>query len=271
MGLERIAAVLQGKLSSYETDLFAPLIARVSDAGRQALRRRRGRRRLDARHRRPRAHGDVPDRRRRAALERVARLRAAPDHAAGHAPRPHARPHRAVPLEDGGLGRRRDGRGLPGVVAERARIEDAVRGEEERFAETLDSGMRRIEEYCEVQGARARPRVDGGFLFTLYDTYGFPRDLAEEIFKERGWRRHRRDERDVGGRDGRPARARARGRGVRAGDEGETTALYQRLGAELPPIAVRRLRDADDAGADPGARARRASGCARRPRARRSR
>ena len=47
------------------------------------------------------------------------------------------------------------GAAYPEVVAERARIEEAVRGEEERFAETLDSGMRRIEEYA-AAAAQAR-------------------------------------------------------------------------------------------------------------------
>ena len=51
------------------------------------------------------ARRHVPHRRRRDAVQRVARLRAAPDHAPGHAPRPDARPHRAVPLEDRELGR----------------------------------------------------------------------------------------------------------------------------------------------------------------------
>ena len=81
---------------------------------------------------------------------------------------------------------------IPEIVKERARIEDAARQEEERFAETLDSGMRRIDEYAEVAGRPGpRPsdaRVPGQFLFTLYDTYGFPRDLAEEILQDEGWR-----------------------------------------------------------------------------------
>ncbi len=62
-------------------------------------------RRLDARGRRSRARVDVPDRRRRRAVERVARLRAAQDHAARDAPRPQARHARALPA----LARRRAG------------------------------------------------------------------------------------------------------------------------------------------------------------------
>ncbi|MFQ5898148.1 MAG: alanine--tRNA ligase [Candidatus Methylomirabilia bacterium] len=81
------------------------------------------------------------------------------------------------------------GEAYPELREHRARVADTVRLEEERFAETLDAGMSRIEEYLEVQGGEQHPRVvDGGFLFTLYDTYGFPRDLAEEVFEDKGWR-----------------------------------------------------------------------------------
>src|SRR5438046_10696227 len=53
--------------------------------------------------------------------------------------------------------------------------------------------MRLIEEYDEAQRRERPPSVtsprtlSGEFLFRLYDTYGFPRDLAEEIFRDKGW------------------------------------------------------------------------------------
>ena len=86
---------------------------------RQALRRERGRRRLDARHRRPRARHGVPHRRRRAALQRGARLRAAPHHAPRHPPRDAARASRSRSSPrscDAVI--ERDGRRLPGAARE---------------------------------------------------------------------------------------------------------------------------------------------------------
>src|SRR5262249_6607869 len=63
---------------------------------------------------------------------------------------------------------------------------------EERFAETLDRGLERIAE--EAEGAagwptaeQGRRRVPGKVLFTLYDTYGFPVDLAKDDLQERGF------------------------------------------------------------------------------------
>jgi alanyl-tRNA synthetase len=87
MGLERITAIMQETLSNYDTDLFQPLLQEIS--------------RLVARDRRPRARHDVPHRRRRAAVQRVARLRPAQDHAPRDAPRAPPGPDRAVPLPAG--------------------------------------------------------------------------------------------------------------------------------------------------------------------------
>ena len=65
-------------------------------------------------------------------------------------------------------------------VAELVRmLTNVSHAEEFNRLQTLDNGMRRIEEYAATQGAAAGRAIDGGFLFTLYDTYGFPRDLAE--------------------------------------------------------------------------------------------
>src|SRR5207247_378308 len=85
------------------------------------------------------------------------------------------------------------GDAYPELHAEEQRIGELIRTEEERFGETLERGMRIIEDYLEVNKVQ-RDRelmtplvVDGGFLFNLYDTHGFPRDLAEEIFQDAGW------------------------------------------------------------------------------------
>ena len=65
--------------------------------------------------------------------------------------------------------------------------EEHVGEEEERFAAVLDVGMNRIAEYATAQGAAHGRAIDGRFLFTLYDTFGFPRDLAEDDLRDRGW------------------------------------------------------------------------------------
>ena len=113
MGLERISAVMQGTLSNYDTPLFMPLLEAIGKlSGHTYGGSMVADRRLDARRRRSRARVDVPDRRRRRAVERVARLRAAQDHAARDAPRPQARAARAVPVLARRRARARDGRRL---------------------------------------------------------------------------------------------------------------------------------------------------------------
>ena len=88
MGLERIAAVLQGKHDNYDIDLMRALIEASAEAtGTAARRRARG---VPPGDRRPSARLLLPDRRRGSAVERGPRLCAAPDHAPRHAPRPSA-------------------------------------------------------------------------------------------------------------------------------------------------------------------------------------
>ena len=87
MGLERIAAVLQGKHDNYDIDLFRALILASAEASGVAP--DGDARGLAPCHRRPSARLGVSDRRRRAAEQGRTGLCAAPDHAAGDAPCPH--------------------------------------------------------------------------------------------------------------------------------------------------------------------------------------
>src|SRR2546426_14617 len=188
MGLERMAAVMQGKRSSYETDLFARLIRQIAQLGGKPYgvdRERDVSMQVIADHARATtfliADGVLPSNEWRGYVLRRIMRRA-------------MRHGRKLGLTEPFLWRGVQwvgdvmGAAYPDIVRERDRIVEVVRQEEEQFARTLDQGMRRIEEYAQVQGAgRGRP-IDGRFLFTLYDTFGFPRDLAEEILVDQGWR-----------------------------------------------------------------------------------
>src|SRR4029079_5026237 len=76
------------------------------------------------------------------------------------------------------------GDAYPELVASEARVAQILKQEEERFAETLENGMKVLE------GALTREdrMLDGETVFQLYDTYGFPVDLTADIARERGVR-----------------------------------------------------------------------------------
>src|SRR5687768_11696247 len=74
------------------------------------------------------------------------------------------------------------GEAYPELLAKRALVEGALKGEEERFAETLDSGMKIFDEVA----AKAQGTIPGADAFRLYDSYGFPVDLTADIARERG-------------------------------------------------------------------------------------
>jgi len=234
MGLERIAAVVQGKESNYDTDLFAPLIAEVAALAR----RRYGAAEADdvsmrviADHARTSAFliadGVTPSNEWRGYVLRRIMRRA-------------MRHGRMLGLTEPFLWKTVDwvvklmGEAYPEIAADRTRIQEAIRGEEERFAETLDTGMLKIKEYLAERASDTRRVVDGRFLFTIYDTYGFPMDLAEEVFQDAGWRVTEAT-RATADAEMEAQRARARaGAAFGVGDDAAASAIYQRLGSEIP-------------------------------------
>ena len=197
-GLERLAAVLQGVDSNYRTDLFVPLIERAAEVVARPYEEEAEAGvsyRVLADHARAVtflvADGVFPSNEGRGyVLRRI--LRRAVRHAWLLGRREPTLVHvadKVVDLMGGAYG------DLP---ARRDAILRVVREEEERFLETIDSGMQRIDEIApplprekreavERGGAEA-PLVRGGDAFRLHDTFGFPLDLTELIARERGYR-----------------------------------------------------------------------------------
>jgi alanyl-tRNA synthetase len=233
MGLERIAAVVQGKESNWDTDLLAPLIAEVATLSR----RRYGSGEADdvsmrviADHARTStfliADGVTPSNEWRGYVLRRIMRRA-------------MRHGRMLGLTEPFLWKSVDwvvklmGAAYPEIAGDRTRIQDAIRSEEERFAETLDTGTLKIKDYLAERASDTRRVVDGRFLFTLYDTYGFPMDLAEEVFQDAGWRVTEATRAAADG-EMEAQRARARAGAAFGGDDTAVAAVYQRLGGEIP-------------------------------------
>src|SRR5690606_1129883 len=89
------------------------------------------------------------------------------------------------------------GEAFPELRERREHLLRATRTEEDRFLETIEAGMGRIAEVAPelsseelariVSGERQRPRISGEDAFRLYDTFGFPLDLTEQIARERGY------------------------------------------------------------------------------------
>ena len=183
MGLERIAALLQGVASNYETDLFRALTGAVADLTNVTRERPAGGQ--PPRHRRSSARLLLPDRRRRDALQRGARLRAAPNHAPRDAPRAIAGRRRSLDVASrSDIGRRKWAPPIRNCSAPRRLIGDTLLTEETRFRVTLARGLAILDE--ETAGLSAGARLSGETAFKLYDTFGFPLDLTEDALRPRG-------------------------------------------------------------------------------------
>jgi len=178
-GLERVAAVLQGVPSNFDTDLFTPLLERAAEVvGKKYVRGPAGASyRVLADHARAvtflLADGVVPANDGRGyVLRRI--LRRAVRHAWLLGRREPTLVHltKVVGGQMGGV--------YPELHARRAEIEQWTRAEEERFFDTIEGGLARLDE---LKGAKA---ISGEEAFKLYDTYGFPIDLTQLIAEERG-------------------------------------------------------------------------------------
>ena len=183
MGLERVAAVMQGVHSNYETDLFAPLVKSAADiAGMDDLQADENSSSLNviADHIRACTFLVVDDVQpsnegRGYVLRRIIRRAIRHGYMLG-IKEPFF--HKLVgPLAN------IMGDAYPELSKGQAHAEKILLKEEERFAETLDQGMRLLEQAISDMDGDTIP---GDTVFKLYDTFGFPVDLTADIAREKG-------------------------------------------------------------------------------------
>ncbi len=186
-GLERVASVLQGKTSNYESDLLRALVDKASEIAGKSYRGSQAdddvSMRVIADHARTTAfliaEGVFPDRAgREYVLRRVMRRAIRHGHRLGIAkPFLHE-----VALEVVS----RMGAHYPELSQRRELIATVTEQEEVRFRETIDRGLKILDEEIATVVARGGERqISGAAAFKLYDTYGFPLDLTEVIAQER--------------------------------------------------------------------------------------
>jgi alanyl-tRNA synthetase len=182
MGLERIAAILQGVHSNYDIDLFRALIAAVNEnIGVPSSPVNQVSPRVIADHLRAVsfliADGVLPSNEGRGyVLRRIMRR------AMRHAELLGAKEPliwKLVPTLT-----REMGQAYPELTRAEALISETLKLEETRFRKTLERGLTILDE--ETRGLKQGDRLKGETAFTLYDTYGFPLDLTQDALKPRG-------------------------------------------------------------------------------------
>src|SRR6266545_4255872 len=186
-GLERVAGALQGHCSNYDTDLFRPLIEKAAAlAGKRyggSMSEDDVSLRVIADHARAAAfliaEGVLPDRTGpEYVLRRVMRRAIRHGHRLGIArPFLHEVALEVVQLMGEPYRELRERRDLIASVTEQ---------EEVRFRQTLDRGLRILDEELSKMRAANGSTLSGDAAFKLYDTYGFPIDLTEVICQEKG-------------------------------------------------------------------------------------
>ena len=178
MGLERMAAVMQHVHSNYEIDLFQDLLKAVARETGSAFSMEEPSLKVIADHIRSCsfliADGVLPSNEGRGyVLRRIIRRAVRHGYKLGQS-KPFFHKLVADLVKE-------MGDAYPELKEKQTQIEEALKNEESRFAQTLETGMALLENAL----AKGSKKLDGEIIFKLYDTYGFPYDLTADICRER--------------------------------------------------------------------------------------
>jgi len=186
MGLERIASVLQKKVGNYETDLFVPILKRIEDISGLAYGETEKTdiaMRVIADHVRGATFiindGVLPSKEGRGyVLRRIIRR------ALRYGKKMGIEKEFLYSLSSVVVDLMEDA--YPEIKQNHAFIVRVLKGEEERFLETLNIGMRLYEEIADDLKSKGLNIIPGSLIYKLYDTYGFPVDITREMAEDDG-------------------------------------------------------------------------------------
>ncbi|HAP69015.1 MAG TPA: alanine--tRNA ligase [Flavobacteriales bacterium] len=185
MGFERLCMALQGKTSNYDTDVFSPLIAKISDLS--GIKYTASDNQTDVAIRVISDHiravsfaisdGQIPSNSGAGyVIKRI--LRRAIRYGYSFLDFKEGFMHKLVPILADQMGD-----AFPELKKQQELIIRVIQEEESSFLRTLDKGIDRFNNHVDSLKGKT---IDGGFAFELYDTFGFPIDLTELMAREKG-------------------------------------------------------------------------------------
>ena len=187
MGFERLCAVMQGKRSNYDTDVFQPIIKVIGDLSGCKYGEDKQKdiaMRVVADHLRTIAFsiadGQLPSNAKAGyVIRRI--LRRAVRYAYTFLGQKEAFMYKLLPVLVQEMGA-----SYPELEAQKVLISKVMKEEEDAFLRTLETGIRLLDRVINETKANNKNVIDGVQAFTLFDTYGFPLDLTELICRENG-------------------------------------------------------------------------------------
>lgn len=186
MGFERVCAVMQGKSSNYDTDVFTPIIDAISKLSDMKYEKEKDQiaMRVIADHVRTLtfaiSDGATPGNEGRGYVLRRILRRA-------------ARYGRNINLKEPFIYKLVDtvvenmGYYFKEIKEQKENVKKIIKAEEESFNKTLDRGIELFEEISEKANVKGEKKISGDDAFKLYDTFGFPLDLTMVMAKEKGF------------------------------------------------------------------------------------